>query len=312
MTTLGRWRGLLLKLLMGISVVATGAIHAFPEMIRHGYPQCASCHVSPSGGGILNAYGRVQADELLAMYPLNRTPDESPINFGAQLRVLQTEVSNAKSFRRAFILMQADVEAAGTYKQYGAVASLGAGTDARPVSRRHYGIYRPTGALTLRAGRFTPLHGLGLPDHALEVREGFGPGEEPYAVEASLTYEAGNTFVTAMRDGFILRQAFNVGNSQLGVTVSDNSIGPFGVVSISQKLFVLGESRFVREEISAYGRVAYELHKGLLVYVGHAHERRSFTGIGIQLFPVSGVELRGEFDQYKEGYAAWAMMNLWI
>src|SRR5215510_1649696 len=32
--------------------------YALPNMIRLGYPNCVSCHVSPQGGGLLNAYGR--------------------------------------------------------------------------------------------------------------------------------------------------------------------------------------------------------------------------------------------------------------
>lgn len=32
--------------------------HALPTMIRLGYPNCASCHIAPQGGGLLNLYGR--------------------------------------------------------------------------------------------------------------------------------------------------------------------------------------------------------------------------------------------------------------
>jgi hypothetical protein len=32
--------------------------HALPTMIRLGYSECAACHLSPQGGGPLNAYGR--------------------------------------------------------------------------------------------------------------------------------------------------------------------------------------------------------------------------------------------------------------
>ena len=31
---------------------------ALPTMIRIGYSECASCHISPQGGGPLNTYGR--------------------------------------------------------------------------------------------------------------------------------------------------------------------------------------------------------------------------------------------------------------
>src|SRR5450432_3431034 len=31
---------------------------ALPTMIRLGYPNCSSCHISPQGGGLLNPYGR--------------------------------------------------------------------------------------------------------------------------------------------------------------------------------------------------------------------------------------------------------------
>ena len=35
-----------------------GNLRALPTMIRLGYPNCVSCHVSPQGGGLLNGYGR--------------------------------------------------------------------------------------------------------------------------------------------------------------------------------------------------------------------------------------------------------------
>src|SRR3954454_21666802 len=31
---------------------------ALPAMVRLGYSNCAVCHISPQGGGLLNAYGR--------------------------------------------------------------------------------------------------------------------------------------------------------------------------------------------------------------------------------------------------------------
>ena len=41
-----------------ISAFMTPHCFALPTMIRLGYTNCASCHISPQGGGLLNPYGR--------------------------------------------------------------------------------------------------------------------------------------------------------------------------------------------------------------------------------------------------------------
>src|SRR5262245_57728076 len=42
--------------------------HACPDMIRHGYVNCATCHVSPTGGGTLSEYGRALSLEALSTW----------------------------------------------------------------------------------------------------------------------------------------------------------------------------------------------------------------------------------------------------
>ncbi len=39
-------------------VLAARHADAYPNMIRLGYTSCATCHVSPQGGGVLTRYGR--------------------------------------------------------------------------------------------------------------------------------------------------------------------------------------------------------------------------------------------------------------
>src|SRR3981189_208148 len=41
-----------------LTSVFAGQLKALPAMIRLGYVNCAACHISPQGGGLLNAYGR--------------------------------------------------------------------------------------------------------------------------------------------------------------------------------------------------------------------------------------------------------------
>ena len=50
------------------ALCGTTAAHAFPSMVRHGYASCQACHVDPSGGGQLTAYGRAQSDLLVGWH----------------------------------------------------------------------------------------------------------------------------------------------------------------------------------------------------------------------------------------------------
>ena len=53
---------LLILAVCGVS----GTAQAYPFMIREGYTQCATCHTDPSGGTLLNEYGRAQSELLLS------------------------------------------------------------------------------------------------------------------------------------------------------------------------------------------------------------------------------------------------------
>ena len=53
-------------LLVLVTWGASATAHAYPFMIRQGYTQCATCHTDPSGGTLLNEYGRVQSQLLLS------------------------------------------------------------------------------------------------------------------------------------------------------------------------------------------------------------------------------------------------------
>src|SRR6266849_8543953 len=44
--------------LLGLLVAHVPSLHASPTMIRLGYSDCATCHISPQGGGLLTTYGK--------------------------------------------------------------------------------------------------------------------------------------------------------------------------------------------------------------------------------------------------------------
>ncbi|MFM8315618.1 MAG: hypothetical protein ACKOA8_15160, partial [Deltaproteobacteria bacterium] len=64
--------------IVGIFLSSSLAL-SYPEFIRHGYMNCTSCHVSPTGGGALTEYGRSLSDEVLSRWS---RPGESGFLYG--------------------------------------------------------------------------------------------------------------------------------------------------------------------------------------------------------------------------------------
>lgn len=79
-----------LFLIGGLVLASCGPALALPTMIRLGYGNCAACHISPQGGGPLNAYGRA-IDEAQSLRAKEYRPSEHPMVKALSLhgRVLQ-------------------------------------------------------------------------------------------------------------------------------------------------------------------------------------------------------------------------------
>src|SRR3954463_13247447 len=59
-----------------LSAIA-GSAEATPNMIRLGYPTCASCHLSPQGGGLLTKYGK-GIDAAQTLRPVDLSSELGP------------------------------------------------------------------------------------------------------------------------------------------------------------------------------------------------------------------------------------------
>ncbi len=56
-----------MRLTMLVIVLIAGTAHAYPQFqLSQGAERCSACHLSPAGGGLLNAYGRNEAGETLS------------------------------------------------------------------------------------------------------------------------------------------------------------------------------------------------------------------------------------------------------
>jgi hypothetical protein len=187
---------------------------AFPEMTRHGYTQCTACHLSPSGGGVLTAYGRQMSEEVLSAWgykgegqvlhgALKADPAEKGILAGGDVRSAQIHRKNSSVRTGRFFLMQANLDLAYQYDRYAAMISVGQIEE--PLSgrvqgnlnaTRFYGMVNLTEAWALRAGRFMPAFGLNMPDHVLVTKQGLGlqPWMQYDTAETSLLTENWSLF----------------------------------------------------------------------------------------------------------------------
>ncbi len=264
--------------------ISEESAQAFAEMVRHGYVNCMTCHVSPSGGGLLTEYGRELSREVLSHG--GKSEQESAFAYGAvkppewltaggDIRSLTLYRDSPTAREGRQIIMQADLEAAITYKNWlvdGTVGFRESRTPSPPIdhvlSRRHYVSFRPTDELSVRAGKFQAAFGINTPDHAISTKRGLGwdQGSETYNVEGAWLGEQWNVFATvilgrpdardlrreaggAVNVSSALGESYKVGASYF---IGQNELarrhvfGPYGILGFTKSFFLLTEADLQR------------------------------------------------------------------
>ena len=185
--------------------------HAFPEMIRHSYFNCTSCHTSPNGGGVLNEYGRQSAQAVLSTWGTENEAKpfynlfEQPkwIDTGIFGRAIQTAQNNSSVSKGYFWIMQAEAEAAA---KLGSKLTLDLDLGLKPdvlnslaipgaspvIARRFFAMYRPTETTSIRAGKFMPDYGVYFSEHSISTRQGLGFGEDQETYNVEYGYQGEN------------------------------------------------------------------------------------------------------------------------
>lgn len=263
---------------------------AYPEMVRHGYVNCTSCHVSQTGGGVLTEYGRELSKEILSftsreeeqkfIYGLVIPP--SWLTMGGDFREIYVYKNSEFAKEGRAILMQADLEASAQVGKTRFVASAGfqdlktAVTLAdQLISRRHYLSYQLSDEWTVRGGRFLPAYGINTPDHVITIKRGLGfdQGQESYNIEASYIAEKLNIYATGIfgrpdnlglnkETGIALSASrpFLLENSKWGASYLFGSkrfqparhiFGPYIILGFSEKWALLSEFDFQSQGVPA-------------------------------------------------------------
>ncbi len=249
---------------------------AFPELVRHNYVNCTACHVSPTGGGVLTQYGRELSNEVLStwgkegegrfFWDVAKMP--LWLEMGGDVRTLNLKQETITGSHSRMFLMQADLEAAISFKGLSVVGTAGILDSSvypndRFISRRHYAVYHLNDELSLRIGRFMQAYGIQVADHAIFTKQGLGwdQGTESYNLETSYLGERFNFYLTGIFSrpdlneqiqekgvstsvSVILADKYKIGASYFygsGYSANRNVFGPFFILGFTPRFFLLSE-----------------------------------------------------------------------
>lgn len=263
------------------------AVWSFPELIRHGYSNCTSCHISPSGGGVLTTYGRSLSKEILSTWSLRGEEkfaymfkSKKWLALGGDVRFLDIKKdSHTAPATDRFIPMERDFEAAVILRKFTAVGTFGYQDPVQPetaqwFSRRHFLMYRPNDEISIRAGRFFPAFGIYIPEHATVIRQGLGwnEGQETYNLEFAWLNDKYNFYATGILGRpdlpALYREAGGAGSAsfqasdtiKIGASYyyggsdlwTHHSMGPFGIFGFTPNFFLLSQFDAIRSFASTY------------------------------------------------------------
>jgi hypothetical protein len=187
-----------------IGVLFCAVVHvtptiASPTMIRLGYADCAACHVSPQGGGLLTSYGRgvdvAQSARAREIPPSDADTrrylyDVRFVAVGQDARALASHASTASStfqvqLRTSLRLGDHNrlTYTLGLSAQTLPTSSTQTGGSAQMIVPKAIWEYRPKDGVELAVGREELPTGLGLPDPQAYMRKGTDPGNTVYPTQ---------------------------------------------------------------------------------------------------------------------------------
>ncbi|HUQ01026.1 MAG TPA: hypothetical protein VM261_00965 [Kofleriaceae bacterium] len=168
-----------------VLTASAGTALAYPQYQISKEQTCAACHVSPVGGGLLNDYGELTAEEESQwggnpgfLHGVIELPEI--LRLGGDLRGAGGAHTRGDGLTSAIFPMQSELYAyveksnVGLYAIGGATIEGGA-MDSRalvPFSREHWVTWKQGEGegLYVRAGRFMPVQGLRQPEHVYYTR----------------------------------------------------------------------------------------------------------------------------------------------
>lgn len=190
-----------------VALGLSSSAHAEPMFLSKQYNRCATCHISPTGGGLLSAYGRSLSGVELSTSATDKESKEHEFLWGALSKELGETVHLGATFRPAHLnvdfrggsidrnfVMNVDLVAAiqkNGWTVYAEAGRQGRTNKADYDSFEHWVSYQSENGVGVRAGRFLPAYGVRLADHTTFTRRslGFDMHDQVYGLEVSHTSE---------------------------------------------------------------------------------------------------------------------------
>jgi len=173
------------------------AARASPTMIRLGYSDCASCHISPQGGGMLTTYGKgvdeAQSLRRQEVHPVDTAAERLLYDFrfvtASQLAdsLFTNRSVTSTTFRvqgRTSLRMSDHNRLSAAFGVETPVLSTASTpTNANVVVYKALYQYRPRENFELAVGRDEMPSGIGLPDPLAFIRNGSDAGDTAYPTQ---------------------------------------------------------------------------------------------------------------------------------
>jgi hypothetical protein len=257
-----------LIVLVGAHAVSASAS---PTMIRLGYNDCASCHISPQGGGMLTTYGK-GVDEAQSL----RHQEVHPVDTAASRLLYDVRFVTASqiaeslatghdvkttTFRlqgRSSLLMSEHNRLSAAFGLETPVlttAGMSASTAGNLVVYKALYEYRPKENFEIAMGRDEMPSGIGLPDPLAFIRSGNDAGDTAYPTQVKAFWYTHRLQLTPYAFGpggdepAALRQ--HGGGMVAGVDVWKHR----AIVGVTSRLSEA--STFHRNSVGAYARLGF-------------------------------------------------------
>lgn len=313
-------------------------------MVRLQYGNCATCHVSPSGGGLVTNYGNSLSAEVLSFIeePEKKPQFPSWINLGGDVRSIQLYENTPAYTDAKYFMMQEDLTVAvGDPKKWQVVGTAGLipdDTHKKFGDRSYYLLVKPAENFSLRFGKFNKIYGINTAEHAITTRRGLGwdEGSETYNGEFGYTgayYDAFLTYIDGIKEkGYAASSSlFLFNRHKLGISYfkgEDRRVSGLWMINgWTESLFTHAEV----DRTSANGEVWYckegwSARRGVVLYLTQDLSKANISsdlwdwqayGVGIQLFPRTHYELNLQYQKRAstgESFSdyAYAMMHVYL